>query len=121
MYLKGQQLKQKNIRDIHYEKLTMQSYFFGRSVEVSRIIFKARGKCLNIKMQQRWKYDDVLCIGCKSKEETGEEILQCKEFGEIKPELKYEMFFENEEKQILVGQEISKRLRERKKMLEKKQ
>ena len=121
MYLKEQQQKQKNIRDICYEKLTMQHYFFGRSVEVSKTIFRARGRCLNIKMQQRWKYDDVLCVGCRSKEESGEEILQCKEFGEINSELKYDMFFENEEKQILVGNEMTKRLRERKKILEKNQ
>ena len=53
--------------------------------------------------------------------QSGEEILQCKEFGEINSELKYDMFFENEEKQILVGNEMTKRLRERKKILEKNQ
>ena len=121
MYLKEQQQKQKNIRDICYEKLTMQHYFFGRSVKVFKTIFRARGRCLNIKMQQRWKYDDVLCVGCRSKEESGEEILQCKEFGEINSEMKYDMFFENEEKQILVGKEMTKRLRERKKILGKNQ
>ena len=79
----------------------MQTYFFGKSVEVPRIIFKARGTCLDIKMQQRWKDDEVLCVGCKSNEETGEEILQWNEFGEIKPGFIYELFFFlNEGKQI---------------------
>ena len=31
-------------------------------------------------MQQTWKDDEVLCVACKSKEEMGEEIFQCKEF-----------------------------------------
>ena len=44
---------------------------------LSRIIFKARSHTLDIKTQQKWKYADSTCIGCKIQVETGEEILFC--------------------------------------------
>ena len=28
-------------------------------------------------MQHKWKYADKICIGCKTKEESGEEMLIC--------------------------------------------
>ena len=28
-------------------------------------------------MEKKWKYADNICIGCKIREESGEEILQC--------------------------------------------
>jgi hypothetical protein len=30
---------------------------------------------LDIKTQQKWKYEDKICIGCKTNEESGDEIL----------------------------------------------
>ena len=118
LYLNEQKQIQKNIKDIYYEDFKMQDYFSGRSVEVSRTIFRARGKCLQIKMQQKWRFKDTLCVGCKVREETGEEILECEKFGKNELGLDYKMFFENQEKQILVGKEMEKRMRQRKKMLE---
>ena len=32
---------------------------------------------LEIKTNKRWKYSDVLCVGCAEKEETMDEILMC--------------------------------------------
>ena len=41
------------------------------------MIYKARGMNLDIKMQKRWKYDDIQCEGCDVNIESGEEILKC--------------------------------------------
>ena len=38
----------------------------------------ARSQSLDIKMQQKWKYADSICIGCRILVESGEEILLCK-------------------------------------------
>ena len=33
-------------------------------------------------MDKKWKYDDKSCSGCKINEETGEEIMRCKDLGD---------------------------------------
>ena len=46
------------------------------------MIYKARGKTLDIKQQKRWKYNDTLCSGCKVNENSGEDKLRLGSFGE---------------------------------------
>ena len=45
-----------------------------RNISISKIIYKARGKTLDVKLQKRWNYSDTLCSGCKINEESGKEI-----------------------------------------------
>ena len=73
----------------------MQAYLADgdRDNRVSRLIFKARGKTLDIKMQKRWKYDDTLCTGCENKEETGQEILMCDKLSENPENIPYSWFY----------------------------
>jgi hypothetical protein len=73
----------------------MQAYLADgdRDNRVSRLIFKARGKTLDIKMQKRWKYDDTLCTGCGNKEETGQEILMCDKLSENPENIPYSWFY----------------------------
>ena len=79
-YLKAQQQKQDKIKSIIFTKLEMQDYLANgdRNINVSKLIFKARGETLDIKLQKRWKYEDVLCSGCKNEEDLRNEILRCK-------------------------------------------
>ena len=42
---------------------------------MSKIIFKTRGKNLEIKMHKKWRYSDVICVGCGEKVESEEELL----------------------------------------------
>ena len=90
-YLIVEKSKQSKIVDIKYEKLEMQEYLLcgDRNVNVSRIIFKARSKTLDIKSQKKWKYVDQLCSGCLINGESGEEMLRCKSFGENKENISY--------------------------------
>ena len=37
-------------------------------------------------MQRKWKYKDMLCISCGDKNETGEEMLNCSGYSELKSE-----------------------------------
>ena len=67
MYLRNQQTKQEKIKNIEYKELKMQDYLADgdRKISVSKVIYKARGMSLDIKMQKRWKYEDVKCEGCQ--------------------------------------------------------
>jgi hypothetical protein len=93
-YLITQQKKQTKILHIQYKNLATQEYLLGgnKNTSVAKFIFKARSQTLDIKMQKKWKYEDKLCIGCKRREETGEEILSCWHFG-TEENFKYDMFY----------------------------
>ena len=54
-YLEEQKNKQEKIKDIFYYNLEMQEYLSDgdRNVNVSKIIYKARGKTLDIKLQKQ--------------------------------------------------------------------
>ena len=68
-YLLVQKERQSKTVQIQYDKLAIQEY--------KKCIFKSRSQTLDIKMQQKWKYADKICIRCKTKEESGEVMLIC--------------------------------------------
>ena len=98
----------------------MQAYLAdgSRDTRLSKLIFKARGRTLDIKMDKRWKYDDTLCSGCNQKEETGEEVLGCDKLGENDENVPYGWFFENSEKQLFAAKVMMKKLKMREKIRE---
>ena len=103
----------------------MQEYLASGfcSVKLARIIFKARSLTLDIKSQRKWKYSDKWCVGCKIKEETGQEILICEkinlENSEAEVPINYDAFYSNEIKKIVTaGKLIESGLRRRTKILE---
>ena len=94
----------------------MQQYLADgdRNIRLTKLIFKARGRNLNIKMQKRWNYDDTLCSGCKVKEETGEEIFKCSSFGENSENVTYSWFYKDSVKdQISAAKVLMKKLKTR--------
>ena len=119
-YLSGEKLKQKKICNIEYQKLDIQEYLLNgdRNVNVSKFIFKARSKTVDIKMQKKWKYDDILCSGCGENEETGEEILSCKSFGNSSDNSYSGFYSDNVDDQTTVAKQMMKRMKIRKKIRE---
>jgi hypothetical protein len=120
-YLNKEKLKQSKILDIHYSELKMQEYLADgdRNTNISKLIFKARGKILDIKLHKKWKYDDKTCSGCKINEESGEEILLCDSFGENSENVPYSWFYSSSvEEQVCVGKVMMKKLKNRKKIRE---
>ena len=86
---------------------------------IYKVIYKARGSSLDIKLQKKWKYDDKLCTGCNLMEESGEEILKCKNLGENEEEVPYGWFYSDlVEEQVSVGKIMMKKLKERKRLRE---
>ena len=119
-YLIVQKSKQSKISDIKYSKLEMQSYLVegDRDIRLSKLIFKARGRTLDIKMDKKWKYDDTSCSGCKKNEETGEEIMSCINLGENDENIPYNWFFEDGSEQVKAAKILMKKLKMREKLLE---
>ena len=120
-YLKNEQSKQKKIMDIQYSKLEIQEYLLhgDRDIDLSRLIYKARGLTLDIKTQKKWKYSDKLCIGCQLNDESGEEILFCKGFGENVQNISYSWFYrESVSDKISVAKIMRKKLKAREKLRE---
>ena len=121
VFLKSQQMKQEKIKNIEYKELKMQDYLAqgDRNISISKIIYKARGQTLDIKMHKKWKYDDISCVGCNKNNESGDEILRCENLGKNEEKLEYDLFFsEFVMKQISVGKIMIKKLKKRKKIRE---
>jgi hypothetical protein len=117
--------KQKKIVDIEYKKLEIQEYLKegNRNTRMSKIIFKARGKNLEIKMHKKWRYSDVICVGCGEKVESEEELLLCDGFlgnKEIPTEnIKYSWSFGSYVSlMVKVAKSIEMRLKVRKSLIE---
>ena len=120
-YLNLEKTKQTKICDLIYSKLEMQKYLVDgdRNKNISNLIFKARGKSLDIKLHKKWKFDDKLCSGCSKNEESADEILTCKSFGENTENVRYSWFFSDKvEDQLLVAKIMEKKLKLRKQIRE---
>ena len=124
-YLLGQKERQTKTSNIHYDDLNIQEYFIGGNCKknLSKLIFKARSKTLDIKTQQKWKYADKICIGCKSKEESGDEILLCENLNNqnrvAENQIDYSWFYKNTVTDIVkVGLLLDRGMKEREKILE---
>ena len=120
-----EKISSQNISHIKYKKLEMQDYLLdgNKNVKVAQFISKARSMTLDIKMQRKWKYKDMLCIGCGEENETGEEILKCSGYSEFTSEDKpvvYSLFYYGNALEMAeVAKIMLKRLKVREKRMEK--
>jgi hypothetical protein len=103
----------------------MQEYLKegNKNTRLSRIICKARGKNLDIKMHNKWRYSYVICVGCGEKVESAEELLLCDGFfrkNETSSEnIKYSWLFGSSVRLLVkVAKRIDMRLKVRKSLLE---
>ena len=123
-YLLAEKEKQSKISNIVYKSLGLQEYFVGGycNIKLSKLIFKARSKMLDIKLQRKWKYEDKLCIGCKTNDESGDEILACKNLSDenvVTKPMNYNWFYKSSVSDIVeVAHNLAKRLKSRQNILE---
>ena len=78
---------------------------------------------MDIKSQQKWKYADSTCVGCKIREESGEEILICEklnyENSVAEVQIKYGWFYRSAVSDIVkVGQLLDRGLKKRHQIIE---
>ena len=95
----------------------------NRNTKISKLIFKARGRNLDIKTHKKWRYEDKICVGCNQNEESEEEFLSCKGFCDEKEILVDKisycwLFGDSVDKMVIVAKELSNRLKVRKKILD---
>jgi hypothetical protein len=117
--------KQTKIAHLQYSKLELQEYLLdgNKNTEISKLIYKARGKNLDIKTHKKWKYKDNLCIGCNIRIETEDELLSCPGFSEKGEETTEELNFSvvfggSVQDMINVANRLRRRLKRREKLLE---
>ena len=123
-YLTKQIEGQSKTNNIEYKQLKIQDYFVNGECgkNLSQLIFKARSKTLEIKEHKKWKFQDLLCVGCKENEETGLEILTCEKLdNKISSKndqgITYDWFYsENTNRKITAGKLLESRLKERSKL-----
>ena len=125
-YLMNQKENQKKAKSLKYKDLKIQDYLVSGlcNKKAARLIFRARSETLEIKSHRKWKYEDVLCVGCKKNEETGEEIMNCNVLNEDNKDdyrnVKYDWFYSKEtEKIVVAGRLLQRNLKEREKRIGK--
>ena len=93
----------------------------NKNAEISKLIYKCRGKTFDIKTL-KWKYEDKLCVGCNTNEETEDELLTCEGFGkeeEEKVTLSYNLVFsESVSDMVRIAKIIKKRIKARQDILD---
>ena len=98
----------------------MQEYLLegNKNTYISRLIFKARGRNLDIKTHKKWKYDDDLCVGCGINVESEEELITCESLSanneKASENYSYNCFF-GVIKMVTVAKMIDKRIKNRQK------
>lgn len=125
-YLLKEKNKQNKISEIQYSDLEIQEYLLegNRNTKMSKVIFKARAMCLDIKTQKSWKYKDDICVACGVKSETGDELLFCSSYKNGKYDkdiqsLCYKTFYEGPSSDMhLLANVVEKRLKQREQMME---
>ena len=123
-YLMEEKNNQKKIRQLTYKKLQMQEYLMdgNRNTKLSKLIFNARGKTLDIKSHKKWKFDDNVCVGCGENEETEEEFVSCSGLADennLEDKISYSWFFgESVSDMVKAAKVISERLKVRQKILD---
>ena len=80
----------------------------------AKVIYKARGKSLDIKTHKKWKYNDLQCFGCGQEIETVDEILTCS----VKPKLNECFFGTNVKNMIETAVELKKRMKTRQSIID---
>ena len=120
-YLEEIKCKQSKILNIKYTNLEIQEYLLdgNQNTKMSKLIFKARSKTLDIKTQKCWKYEDKICIGCQDRVETGEEVLTCVGLGgqNVTKPVEYDWFYSEDVNRI---RDVAKVLNEKLKIRNKK-
>ena len=124
MEKKNQPNKQTKIANLKYEKLEMQDYFVDGNCkkQIAQVIYKARTQALDIKTHNRWKYDDDICVGCNTGQETIEEILSCRNLGKNNEERRSIccnwLISGSSRRMFIVGKILVQRLNTRGKLIE---
>ena len=122
---KNEKGKQRKIEQLEYSKLSIQEYLLcgNNDTEISKLIFKARGKLLDMKEHKKWKFKDDICVGCETKSETFEEVIFCPGLMEpdeiVDEKLSYNVFLGGSvEDMERIAKILKKRFKRREKILE---
>ena len=76
--------KHRKIENITYKNLCIQEYLLDGNInsELAKLIYKARGRTLNINEHKKWKYSDNICVGSSVRIESENGLPSCPGLGE---------------------------------------
>ena len=75
-------MSKSNTRDVQFDDLLLGEYFFeNRNTNLSKVIFSVRSRRFDIKVWQKWKYEDKWCILCHVKEENTDHFIICSAYS----------------------------------------
>jgi hypothetical protein len=113
-YLVKENATKDKTKQIKFNQLEMSNYLrYNKSLVLSKIIFAVRSGTLELKVWNLWKYDNDICVGCKSWPETMSHFMRCSNYPSETEEKNWDqiLLFENDvRKQYEVAQKIRKRL-----------
>ena len=90
----------------------------NENTELSKLIFSVRSGTLDVKEWLPWNYADNICIACKKCEETMNHLMVCDSYkNEACVDWK-NVFDDKLDDIFIIGKQIQKRHRERKRLLE---
>ena len=67
----------KKTSTLQYKDLATQDYLLHLFPDQARTVFKWRSRTLDLKSHLSYKYNDLLCRGCKEADEDVEHIINC--------------------------------------------
>ena len=105
--------------------MAIQEYLLvgNENTVLSKLIFKTRGRNLDIKKHKKWKDEDDICVGCRSRKECEQELIDCPGFKsqnkESQEDLSYSLVFGNNLTNMYkLAKILQNRLKVRKKILD---
>ena len=106
-------------KNIVFSQIKMSKYLEkNENTELSKLIFSVRSGTLDVKEWLPWNYADNICIACKKCEETMNHLMVCDSYkNEACVDWK-NVFDDKLDDIFIIGKQIQKRHRERKRLLE---
>ena len=110
------------VKNVRHERFEMSDYLKPNGVklckEEAQFIFKVRSRVTNVKINQRGKFDDLICRICEEDEESQEHVFLCKDLKNENEsnEVEYQQIFNGSVEEKL---KVCKKMQKKLKILEK--
>ena len=121
LYLNEKKSKHSKVLHIQHENLELQDYLEPNEIgiEMSKFIFSARSRMLDLKCNFQNSHSDLLCVACKEEEDSQEHLLECKVLNDEntvvdKVPIYADLFEDNLDKKIAVSSLLKKSFMKRK-------
>ena len=120
-YLNNKLKQRQSYSEVKYSNLNMSKYLhedLGYTFKEKQNLFQCRMNDLDVKVNRKWKYDDITCRSCKdqTKPETQQHVICCKSLVDRNMKITYlpsysELYSEDIEQQMYTSMVLSENVR----------